>query len=98
MMRMHRAHDSVESRYAPQRIKTRLHMRRTISSKAQVTGFVRRSAAGGQTRAQFFAVQAALKAGELLFDVGGATTTSRKHDLAPHWRNARTVDNHTARQ
>jgi alkylation response protein AidB-like acyl-CoA dehydrogenase len=49
-------------------------------------------------QAQFFAVQAALKASELLFDVGGATTTSRDHNLDRHWRNARTVANHNPRQ
>ena len=49
-------------------------------------------------QAQFFAVQAALKASELLFDVGGATTTSREHNLDRHWRNARTVANHNPRQ
>jgi alkylation response protein AidB-like acyl-CoA dehydrogenase len=49
-------------------------------------------------QAQFFAVQAALKAGELLFDVGGASTTSRDHNLDRHWRNARTVANHNPRQ
>lgn len=49
-------------------------------------------------QAQFFAVQAALKAAELVFDVGGATATSREHNLDRHWRNARTVANHNPRQ
>ena len=48
-------------------------------------------------RAQFFAVEAALKAGEQLFDVGGASTTSRSHNLDRHWRNARTVASHNPR-
>jgi alkylation response protein AidB-like acyl-CoA dehydrogenase len=49
-------------------------------------------------QAQFFAVRAALEAAELLFDVGGASTTSREHNLDRHWRNARTVANHNPRQ
>lgn len=48
-------------------------------------------------RAQFFAVEAALNAGEQLFDVGGASTTARSHNLDRHWRNARTVANHNPR-
>ena len=48
-------------------------------------------------RAQYVAVNAALKAAETLFDVGGASTTSRKHNLDRHWRNARTVANHNPR-
>lgn len=49
-------------------------------------------------QAQFFAAQAALKAGELLFEVGGASATLREHNLDRHWRNARTVANHNPRQ
>jgi alkylation response protein AidB-like acyl-CoA dehydrogenase len=49
-------------------------------------------------QAQFFAAKAALKAGELVFDVGGASTTLREHNLDRHWRNARTVTNHNPRQ
>jgi len=48
-------------------------------------------------QAQFLAVESALKASELLFDVGGASTTSRRHNLDRHWRNARTVANHNPR-
>lgn len=46
---------------------------------------------------QFFAAQAALKAAELVFDVGSASTTAREHNLDRHWRNARTVANHNPR-
>lgn len=49
-------------------------------------------------QAQVVAVQAALKAAELVFDVGGATATGREHNLDRHWRNARTVANHNPRQ
>jgi alkylation response protein AidB-like acyl-CoA dehydrogenase len=48
-------------------------------------------------QAQFVAIEAALKAGELLFDVGGASTTKRAYNLDRHWRNARTVANHNPR-
>lgn len=49
-------------------------------------------------QAQHFAVEAALKAAELAFDVGGASATDRRHNLDRHWRNARTVANHNPRQ
>lgn len=48
-------------------------------------------------QAQYVAASAALKAAELVFDVGGASTTARKHNLDRHWRNARTVANHNPR-
>jgi alkylation response protein AidB-like acyl-CoA dehydrogenase len=48
-------------------------------------------------RAQFFAAEAALRNGELIFDVGGASATLREHNLDRHWRNARTVANHNPR-
>jgi alkylation response protein AidB-like acyl-CoA dehydrogenase len=48
-------------------------------------------------QAQFIAVEAALKSGELLFDVGGGSATAREHNLDRHWRNARTVANHNPR-
>lgn len=49
-------------------------------------------------QAQYFAVEAALKASELAFDVGGASATDRQHNIDRHWRNARTVANHNPRQ
>ncbi|GLW10907.1 acyl-CoA dehydrogenase [Microtetraspora sp. NBRC 13810] len=49
-------------------------------------------------QAQFFAAEAALKAGELLFDVAGGSATLRGHNLDRHWRNARTVASHNPRQ
>ncbi|MFT3956070.1 MAG: acyl-CoA dehydrogenase family protein [Piscinibacter sp.] len=55
-------------------------------------------AAVAVAQAQFFAVRAALEAAETLFDVGGASATSREHNLDRHWRNARTVANHNPRQ
>lgn len=48
-------------------------------------------------QAQFIAIESALKAAELIFDVGGASTTARRHNLDRHWRNARTVANHNPR-
>jgi alkylation response protein AidB-like acyl-CoA dehydrogenase len=41
--------------------------------------------------------QAALRCGELVFDVGGGSATLRAHNLDRHWRNARTVANHNPR-
>jgi alkylation response protein AidB-like acyl-CoA dehydrogenase len=49
-------------------------------------------------QAQFLAAEAALRASELIFDVGGGSATARKHNLDRHWRNARTVANHNPRQ
>lgn len=48
-------------------------------------------------QAQYLAIESALKAAELLFDVGGASTTARGHNFDRHWRNARTVANHNPR-
>jgi alkylation response protein AidB-like acyl-CoA dehydrogenase len=48
-------------------------------------------------QAQYIAAESALKAAELVFDVGGASTTGRAHNLDRHWRNARTVSNHNPR-
>ncbi|MDD0815257.1 acyl-CoA dehydrogenase family protein [Curvibacter sp. HBC28] len=48
-------------------------------------------------QAQYLASESALKAAELLFEVGGASTTWRRHNLDRHWRNARTVSNHNPR-
>jgi alkylation response protein AidB-like acyl-CoA dehydrogenase len=48
-------------------------------------------------RAQYFAIEAALRCGELVFDVGGGSATLRSHNLDRHWRNARTVANHNPR-
>ncbi|MGW6129094.1 acyl-CoA dehydrogenase family protein [Cellulomonas sp. NPDC055163] len=44
------------------------------------------------------AIESALKAAELLFDVGGASVTDRALGLDRHWRNARTAANHNPRQ
>lgn len=44
------------------------------------------------------AIESALTAAELLFDVGGGSITDRAHGLDRHWRNARTAANHNPRQ
>jgi alkylation response protein AidB-like acyl-CoA dehydrogenase len=44
-------------------------------------------------KAKIISTQAALRAAERLFEVGGASNTARKRNLDRHWRNART---HTA--
>ncbi|WP_436534557.1 acyl-CoA dehydrogenase family protein [Actinoplanes sp. HUAS TT8] len=58
------------------------------------------AAAASVTVAQagVIAVESALRAAELLFDVGGGSATSRDLALDRHWRNARTVANHNPRQ
>jgi alkylation response protein AidB-like acyl-CoA dehydrogenase len=48
-------------------------------------------------KSQFVAAESALRSGELLFEVGGASTTLKEHNLDRHWRNARTVANHNPR-
>ncbi|MFE7976495.1 acyl-CoA dehydrogenase family protein [Streptomyces shenzhenensis] len=48
-------------------------------------------------QAQYAAVESALGAAELLFDVGGGSATDRQYALDRHWRNARTVANHNPR-
>ncbi|WPO98021.1 acyl-CoA dehydrogenase family protein [Pseudomonas sp. HR96] len=66
--------------------------------QAQLTELDVDQAAVDVAQAQFLAAESALKAAELLFDVGGASTTGRSHNLDRHWRNARTVANHNPRQ
>jgi alkanesulfonate monooxygenase SsuD/methylene tetrahydromethanopterin reductase-like flavin-dependent oxidoreductase (luciferase family)/alkylation response protein AidB-like acyl-CoA dehydrogenase len=46
---------------------------------------------------QAFVADAALKAAELLFDVGGGSATASDLGFDRHWRNARTVANHNPR-
>lgn len=45
-------------------------------------------------RTQIIVGQLALKAGERLFDAGGASATSRKYNFDRHWRNLRTIFSH----
>jgi alkylation response protein AidB-like acyl-CoA dehydrogenase len=49
------------------------------------------------SQAHYAATEAALSVSETLFDVGGASTAQRSHNLDRHWRNARTVANHNPR-
>lgn len=44
------------------------------------------------------AIESALRAAELLFDVGGGSITNRDLGFDRHWRNARTIANHNPRQ
>lgn len=48
-------------------------------------------------QAQYVAIESALRAAELVFDVGSGSATDRAHRLDRHWRNARTVANHNPR-
>ncbi|WP_250517039.1 acyl-CoA dehydrogenase family protein [Caballeronia sp. INDeC2] len=45
-------------------------------------------------RTQIVVGRLALQAGERLFDAGGASATSRKHNFDRHWRNLRTIFSH----
>lgn len=49
-------------------------------------------------QAATIAIESALRAAELLFDVGGGSITAREFGFDRHWRNARTVANHNPRQ
>lgn len=66
-----------------------------IGSAAEQEALLQASLAVSQ--AQFIAVETALRAGEQLFDVAGASATLREHNLDRHWRNARTVASHNPR-
>jgi alkylation response protein AidB-like acyl-CoA dehydrogenase len=55
------------------------------------------NAAVAVAQAQFFAAEAALRGGELVFEAGSASATLREYNLDRHWRNARTVANHNPR-
>lgn len=49
-------------------------------------------------QAGVIAIESALTAAELVFDVGGGSITDRGHGFDRHWRNARTAANHNPRQ
>ena len=51
-------------------------------------------AAVAAARAQVLVSELAPKSAEMLFDVGGASATSREANLDRHWRNARTLGSH----
>jgi alkylation response protein AidB-like acyl-CoA dehydrogenase len=55
------------------------------------------SAAVNVAEAQYVAAESALRAAELIFDVGGGSATDRKYAFDRHWRNARTIANHNPR-
>ncbi|MGC4933660.1 acyl-CoA dehydrogenase family protein [Gordonia sp. DT30] len=44
------------------------------------------------------AIESALQATQLVFDVGGGSITDREYGFDRHWRNARTAANHNPRQ
>ncbi|WP_214105776.1 acyl-CoA dehydrogenase family protein [Acrocarpospora catenulata] len=48
-------------------------------------------------QAGVIAIESALRASELIFDVAGGSITSRTLGFDRHWRNARTVANHNSR-
>jgi alkylation response protein AidB-like acyl-CoA dehydrogenase len=73
----------------------------SLASVRQTDGGQLRSAAAEAAvtvaQAQYVATESALRAAELLFDVGGGSATDRSHGFDRHWRNARTVANHNPR-
>jgi len=71
------------------------HTRGLSGAEAREVG-----AAASVTVAQtgVIAIESALRAAELLFDVAGGSITNRALGLDRHWRNARTVANHNPRQ
>lgn len=52
------------------------------------------AAALATAEAKIIATEAALRSAELLYDIGGASATLRRHNLDRHWRNARTHSTH----
>ncbi|MBB5159406.1 acyl-CoA dehydrogenase family protein [Saccharopolyspora phatthalungensis] len=74
----------------------------TLEGVRGLTGPAARAAgaAAAVTVAQtgVIAIESALRAAELLFDVGGGSITNRDLGFDRHWRNARTVANHNPRQ
>ena len=104
-----RSVDDPYVRHVVGRIAARAHAARSAVALAAETLDRVRHAPADQTRAvgaeaavvvaqaQYLAVESALQAGELLFDVGGGSATDRSHALDRHWRNARTVANHNPR-
>lgn len=73
-----------------------LHGARVLSGDAGRSA--RAAAAVAVAQAGVTAIESALKAAELLFDVGGGSITDRELGYDRHWRNARTVANHNPRQ
>lgn len=45
-------------------------------------------------KAQHFTAENAMRAGQIMFDVAGASATNRKYNFDRHWRNARTLASH----
>jgi alkylation response protein AidB-like acyl-CoA dehydrogenase len=69
---------------------------RTVTGDAARRGGAETSVAVAE--AGVIAIESALKAAELLFDVGGGSITNRDLGYDRHWRNARTAANHNPRQ
>jgi alkylation response protein AidB-like acyl-CoA dehydrogenase len=70
-------------------------VREKSGSEARAAGA---AAAVTVAQAGVIAIESALRAAELLFDVGGGSATNRDLAFDRHWRNARTVANHNPRQ
>ncbi|UGT61149.1 acyl-CoA dehydrogenase family protein [Nocardia asteroides] len=74
----------------------------TLAGVHGLTGDALRAAGAAASvhvaQAGVIAIESALAAAELLFDVGGGSITSRDLGYDRHWRNARTAANHNPRQ
>lgn len=46
---------------------------------------------------QFYTIENAMQAAQIMLDVGGAGATNRKYNFDRHWRNARTLASHNPR-
>jgi alkylation response protein AidB-like acyl-CoA dehydrogenase len=66
------------------------------AAAAAQTDAAQHAAALAAAHAQVIAAELVPRAGELLFDAGGASATARELDLDRHWRNARTLASHNA--
>ncbi|MER6529808.1 aldo/keto reductase [Streptomyces sp. NPDC001508] len=72
--------------------------RRAPDHEARTAGVAAAAAAAVTfAQAQYTAVEPALGAAQLLFDVGGGSATDRQYAFDRHWRHARTVADHNPR-
>jgi alkylation response protein AidB-like acyl-CoA dehydrogenase len=46
---------------------------------------------------QFYTIENAMQAAQIMLDVGGASATNRRYNFDRHWRNARTLASHNPR-
>ena len=59
-----------------------------VAHTSRENALLRKSAA---SQAEFAVDERAIRNGDLLFELGGASATKRSNNLDRHWRNARTL-------